>query len=187
VDNDATLEVYGQMAIALAKAGAHMLGASGMMDGQVGHVRAALDNAGQTSVSILAYAAKYASAFYGPFRDAVDSQLQGDRKSYQQDPRNAREAMREIELDVLEGADVVMVKPALAYLDIIAEAKRATNIPIAAYIVSGETAMIEVAAAQGLIDRERAILEAAYSVKRAGATVICTYWAIELARLAPGN
>jgi porphobilinogen synthase len=191
VDNDATLEVYGQMAIVLAEAGAHMLGASGMMDGQVGAIRSALDQAGHNEVSILAYAAKYASAFYGPFREAVESQLEGDRKSYQQDPRNSRESIREIKLDASEGADIIMVKPALAYLDIIHQASQVVDLPIASYVVSGEMAMIEAAAAQGLINREPAILEALGSVHRAGANIICTYWAIEVAgwlsrRASPG-
>ena len=183
VDNDRTLEIYGRMAVVLAEAGAHMLGASGMMDGQVGATRTALDAAGHKDVSILAYAAKYASAFYGPFRDAVESQLDGDRKTYQQDPRNIREAMREVKLDVAEGADIVMVKPALGYLDVVREASQLVDVPVASYIVSGETAMIEAAAAQDLIDRERAILEALASVHRAGANIICTYWAIEAAEL----
>ena len=183
VDNDATLAAYAAMALELAAAGAHMLGASGMMDGQVGLVRAALDAAGHQDVSILAYSAKYASAFYGPFRDAVESELQGDRKTYQQDPRNLRESLREIRLDAEEGADIVMVKPALAYLDVVREARLAVDIPVAAYIVSGEMAMLEAAASAGLIDRERAILEVLHSVKRAGADVICTYWAVEASTL----
>ena len=179
VDNDRTLEIYARMAVVLAEAGAHMLGASGMMDGQVGAVRTALDAANFKDVSILAYAAKYASAFYGPFRDAVESALEGDRFTYQQDPRNIRESMREIKLDAEEGADIIMVKPALGYLDVVREASQIVDLPIASYIVSGETAMIEAAAAQDLIDRERAILEALASVHRAGANIICTYWAIE--------
>jgi len=183
VDNDATLAAYAGMALELAKAGAHMLGASGMMDGQVGFVRAALDAEGFNDVAILAYAAKYASAFYGPFRDAVESELQGDRKTYQQDPRNLRESLREIRLDAEEGADIVMVKPALAYLDVVREASQLVDIPVAAYIVSGEMAMLEAAASAGLIERERAILEVLHSVKRAGATIICTYWAVEAAQL----
>lgn len=183
VDNDATLEAYGKMAVTLAEAGANMLGASGMMDGQVGHVRAAIDEAGFIDVAILAYAAKYASAFYGPFRDAVDSQLHGDRKTYQQDPRNAIEAQREVRLDVAQGADIVMVKPALAYLDIVAQTRTSVDVPVAAYVVSGEMAMVEAAASAGLIDREAAIVEVLNGVKRAGANVICTYWAIEAASL----
>jgi porphobilinogen synthase len=181
VDNDATLEVYGRMAVVLAEAGAHMLGASGMMDGQVAATRRALDAANHKDVSILAYAAKYASAFYGPFREAVESQLDGDRKTYQQDPRNSRESIREIKLDAAEGADIIMVKPALAYLDIIHQARQTVDLPIASYVVSGEMAMIEAAAAQGLINRQPAILEALGSVHRAGANIICTYWAIEVA------
>jgi len=187
VDNDATLEAYSAMAVELARAGAHMLGASGMMDGQVGVVRGALDAAGFGNVSILAYAAKYASAFYGPFRDAVESELQGDRKTYQQDPRNLRESLREIRLDVEEGADIVMVKPALSYLDVVREARLSVDIPVAAYIVSGEMAMLEAAAAAGLIERERAILEMLHSVRRAGADIICTYWAIEASALLRSN
>lgn len=181
VDNDATLERYAEMAVVLAQAGATMVGTSGMMDGQVGAVRRALDGAGATDVGILAYAAKFASGFYGPFRDAVESTLEGNRRSYQQDWRNRREALREIELDISEGADIVMVKPALGYLDIISDARAASTVPVAAYIVSGEYAMIELAAAQGLLDRERTIMETLSSVRRAGATIICTYWAIEFA------
>jgi porphobilinogen synthase len=169
------------MATVLAEAGAHMLGASGMMDGQVAATRAALDSANFKDVAILAYAAKYASAFYGPFRDAVESQLDGDRKTYQQDPRNSREAIREIKLDAAEGADIIMVKPARGYLDIVSQARQLVDLPIASYIVSGETAMIEAAAEQGLLERERAILESLASVHRAGANIICTYWAIEAA------
>ncbi len=183
VDNDATLALYARMAVELAKAGAHMLGASGMMDGQVQVVREALDAAGFTDVSVLAYSAKYASAFYGPFRDAVESELEGDRRTYQQDPRNFTESMREVRLDVEQGADIVMVKPALSYLDVIRETAQSVDVPVAAYIVSGEMAMIELAAEHGLIERERAILEAVASVRRAGANVICTYWALELAQM----
>ncbi len=183
VDNDATLAVYQQMGITLAEAGSDILGLSGMMDGQVGAVREALDDAGLVDTAILAYAAKYASAFYGPFRDAVESALQGDRKTYQQDPANALESLREVRLDIAEGADIVMVKPALPYLDILARTADSVDVPVAAYIVSGEYSMIEAAAAAGMIDRERAILEAHMSVKRAGASVICTYWATEVARL----
>lgn len=181
VDNDATLEVYARMAVLMAEAGAHLLGTSGMMDGQVAATRQALDQAGFKDVAILAYAAKYASAFYGPFRDAVESELKGDRKTYQQDPRNRLESMREIELDVAEGADIVMVKPATSYLDIVRDARERVNIPVAAYIVSGEMAMLESAATAGLIERDRAILEMLHSVKRAGADIICTYWALEVA------
>ncbi len=183
VDNDATLALYARMAVELAKAGAHMLGASGMMDGQVQVVREALDAAGFTDVSVLAYSAKYASAFYGPFRDAVESELEGDRRTYQQDPRNFTESMREVRLDVEQGADIVMVKPALSYLDVIRETAQSVDVPVAAYIVSGEMAMIELAAEHGLFERERAILEAVASVRRAGVNVICTYWALELAQM----
>ena len=183
VANDATLEIYAEMAVLLAANGAHMLGASGMMDGQVGTIRRALDGADFQDVSILAYAAKYASAFYGPFRDAVDSQLTGDRKTYQQDPANLKESLREIQLDVDEGADVIMVKPGLMYLDVLHAASQSVNLPLASYIVSGEMAMIEAAAAAGALDRERAIIEALTSVRRAGAQIICTYWALEVAEL----
>ncbi|HET8593627.1 MAG TPA: porphobilinogen synthase [Intrasporangium sp.] len=179
VDNDATLEIYAEMAVAQARAGAHVVAPSGMMDGQVGVIRAALDEAGFQDVVILAYAAKYASAFYGPFRDAVQSSLQGDRRTYQQDPANIREALREIDLDVAEGADMVMVKPALSYLDVVAAAAERTTVPVAAYQVSGEYAMIEAAAAQGWIDRERAALESLVSIRRAGAQAILTYYALE--------
>ncbi|MDP1719485.1 MAG: porphobilinogen synthase [Candidatus Nanopelagicaceae bacterium] len=187
VDNDATLKIYGEMAKVLADSGAHMVGTSGMMDGQVGVVRHALDSDGYTDVLILAYAAKFASAFYGPFRDAVESQLQGNRNTYQQDPGNIKESMREVRLDVSQGADIVMVKPSLAYLDILYAASQAVDVPTASYIVSGEMAMIEAAAAQGSLDRERAILEVLSSVKRAGASVICTYWAIEAAHMLKRN
>jgi porphobilinogen synthase len=183
VDNDATLAVYGDMAVAQARAGAHMLGTSGMMDGQVGAVRMALDKEGFQDVSILAYAAKYVSTFFGPFREAVESGLQGDRKTYQQDGANAREAVRETMLDVAEGADVVMVKPAGPYLDIISAVRQAVDVPVAAYQISGEYSMIEVAAANGLIDRERAILETLTSIRRAGADIVLTYWAVEAAGL----
>jgi porphobilinogen synthase len=183
VDNDATLAVYGDMAVAQARAGAHMLGLSGMMDGQVGAVRTALDAEGFTDVSILAYAAKYASTFFGPFREAVESSLSGDRMTYQQDGANAREAVREALLDVAEGADIVMVKPAGPYLDIISAVRAAVDIPVAAYQISGEYSMIEVAAANGLIDRERGILETLTSIRRAGADIVLTYWAVEAAGL----
>ena len=181
VDNDATLEIYGRMGVAQAEAGAHMVGPSGMMDGQVAFIRAALDSAGHADTSILAYAAKYSSAFYGPFREAVDSSLQGDRKTYQQDPANAREAIREVLLDIEEGADIVMVKPALSYLDLIADVRATVNVPVAAYNVSGELAMVEAAAANGWIDRERAIDEVLLSIRRAGADIVLTYWAAEVA------
>ncbi len=182
VDNDATLAVYQQMGLVLADAGSDILGLSGMMDGQVGAVRAALDAAGRTETALLAYAAKYASAMYGPFREAVESQLQGDRRSYQQDPGNAVEALREVRLDVAEGADIVMVKPALTYLDIIARVSSEVDVPVAAYVVSGEFSMVEAAASAGMIDRDRAIHEILTSVKRAGAGMIATYWATEVAR-----
>ena len=158
-----------------------MLGLSGMMDGQVGHVRAALDDAGRTDTLVLAYAAKYASAFYGPFREAVGSTLVGDRATYQQDPGNAVEALREVRLDVAEGADLVMVKPALPYLDVLRQVADAVDVPVAAYQVSGEYAMIEAAAAAGMIDRDRAVLESLTAIRRAGAQVILTYWATEVA------
>ncbi|WP_460523566.1 porphobilinogen synthase [Flindersiella endophytica] len=182
VDNDATLERYAAMGLAQAEAGAHLLGTSGMMDGQVGVVRQALDAAGRTDVGVIAYAVKYASAFFGPFREAVGSSLQGDRKTYQQDPANARESLRETALDVAEGADLVMVKPALGYLDVVRQVRDSVDIPVAAYNISGEYAMIEAAAANGWIDRERAIDEALTSIHRAGADVILTYWAVEAAR-----
>lgn len=182
VDNDATLAVYQQMSLVLADAGSDILGLSGMMDGQVSAVRTALDAAGHTDTALLAYAAKYASAMYGPFREAVESQLQGDRRSYQQDPGNAVEALREVRLDVAEGADIVMVKPALTYLDIIARVSDEVDVPVAAYVVSGEFSMVEAAASAGMIDRERAIHEILTSVKRAGAGMIATYWATEVAR-----
>lgn len=181
VDNDATLEIYGRMGVAHAEAGAHMVGPSGMMDGQVSFIRSALDSAGHTDTAILAYAAKYSSAFYGPFREAVDSSLQGDRKTYQQDPANSREALREALLDSVEGADIVMVKPALSYLDLIPLIRSHVTVPVAAYSVSGELAMVEAAAANGWIDRERAIDEIMVSIRRAGADIVLTYWAAEVA------
>jgi porphobilinogen synthase len=183
VDNDATLERYGEMALAQTEAGAQLLGASGMMDGQVGYVRRVLDEAGYQDTGVLAYAAKYASVFYGPFREAVESQLQGDRKTYQQDPANALESLREVRLDVEEGADLVMVKPALAYLDIITRVAAEVDVPVSAYQVSGEYAMVEAAAANGWIDRDRAIMETLTSIRRAGASVILTYWALDAIRL----
>ncbi|GAB3144329.1 porphobilinogen synthase [Micromonospora sonneratiae] len=183
VDNDATLAAYAEMAVAQAAAGVHVVGPSGMMDGQVGVVRRALDAAGYQDVSILAYAAKYASAFYGPFRDAVESALEGDRRSYQQDPANLRESLREVRLDVAEGADLVMVKPALPYLDVLAAVRAEVDVPVAAYQVSGEYAMVEAAAANGWIDRDRVMLETLTSIRRAGAQIILTYWATEAARL----
>jgi len=188
VDNDATLERYRDMALAQAEAGSQLLGLSGMMDGQVAAVREALDAAGRTDTAILAYAAKYASAFYGPFREAVDSQLTGDRRTYQQDPANGREAVREALLDVAEGADIVMVKPAVGYLDVVRRVRDAVPVPVAAYNVSGEYSMVEAAAANGWIDRDRAIAEMLTSIKRAGADIVLTYWATEFAaRLRQGR
>lgn len=184
VDNDATLEIYARMGVAQAEAGAHVVGPSGMMDGQVAAVRAALESAGWSSVAILAYAAKYASAFYGPFREAVASSLTGDRRSYQQDPANGREALREARLDVAEGADIVMVKPALGYLDVVARLRAEIDVPVAAYTVSGEYAMVEAAAERGWLDRERVVDETLLSIRRAGADVVLTYWAAEVARRA---
>lgn len=183
VDNDRTLEAYAEMALAQAHAGVDMVGPSGMMDGQVGVVRTALDAERHSDVSILAYSAKYASAFYGPFREAVDSSLQGDRRTYQQDSANGLEGVREALLDVEQGADLVMVKPALAYLDVVRRVRDAVDVPVAAYNVSGEYAMLEAAAAKGWIDREPAILETLMSIRRAGADVVLTYWAAEAARL----
>jgi porphobilinogen synthase len=181
VDNDATLAVYAEMAVAQAEAGAHLLGPSGMMDGQVGVIRAALDAAGHRDTGVLAYTAKYASAFYGPFREAVDSQLRGDRRTYQQDPGNVRESLRELALDLEEGADLVMVKPATAYLDVLRAVAEASDVPVAAYQVSGEYAMVEAAAANGWLDRDRTILETLTSIRRAGADIVLTYWATEVA------
>ncbi len=189
VDNDETLARYARMAQAQAAAGAHVVGTSGMMDGQVAAVRAALDEAGRADVLVLAYAAKYASAFYGPFRDAVDSALgsdpsvPGDRSGYQQDPANAREALREVRLDLAEGADAVMVKPALAYLDVVAAVRAEVDVPVAAYHVSGEMAMVEAAAQRGWVDRDRAVLETLTSIRRAGADIVLTYWALDAVRL----
>lgn len=182
VDNDATLERYAEMAQVQADAGAHVVGPSGMMDGQIGVVRDALDQINREDVAILAYTAKYASAFFGPFREAVGSSLQGDRKTYQQDPANLRESLRELELDLAEGADMVMVKPAGPYLDILARVADAVDVPVAAYQVSGEYAMVEAAAEKGWIDRDRAIMETLTGIKRAGARTILTYWATEAAR-----
>jgi porphobilinogen synthase len=182
VDNDATLERYAEMARVQADAGVHVVGASGMMDGQVGVIRQALDGIGKQDVVILAYTAKYASAFYGPFREAVNSSLKGDRKTYQQDPANFREAMRELELDLAEGADIVMVKPALPYLDVLRKVADAVDVPVAAYQISGEYAMVEAAAANGWIDRDRTIAETLTSIRRAGANMILTYWATEVAQ-----
>jgi porphobilinogen synthase len=181
VDNDATLEVYAEMARAQAAAGVDLVGPSGMMDGQVGVIRAALDGAGHQDVAILAYSAKYASAFFGPFREAVNSSLQGDRRTYQQDGANVVEGVREALLDIEEGADLVMVKPALAYLDVLRAVREAVDVPVAAYNISGEYAMVEAAAANGWINRDAAILETLTSIRRAGADVILTYWAAEVA------
>ncbi|MFS0704814.1 porphobilinogen synthase [Cellulomonas sp. 179-A 9B4 NHS] len=181
VDNDATLDRYARMAVAQADAGAHLVGLSGMMDGQTGVVRDALDAAGHTDVAVLAYAAKYASAFYGPFREAVESQLSGDRRTYQMDAANRREALREVAIDVDEGADVVMVKPAMSYLDVLADVAATSSVPVWAYQVSGEYAMIEAAAANGWITRRGAITESVLSITRAGADAVLTYWATELA------
>jgi porphobilinogen synthase len=181
VDNDATLVHYARMAEAQAAAGADLLGTSGMMDGQVGAVREALDGAGYQSTGILAYAAKYASAFFGPFREAVASSLEGDRRTYQQDPANRREAVREALLDIEEGADIVLVKPALGYLDLVRDVREAVDVPVAAYNVSGEFAMVEAAAAKGWIDREQAIDEILIGLRRAGADIVLTYWATEVA------
>ncbi|MGI8576815.1 MAG: porphobilinogen synthase [Nocardioidaceae bacterium] len=181
VDNDATLARYAEMALVQARAGVQVVGASGMMDGQVGAIRASLDGAGFADVAILAYAAKYASAFYGPFREAVASTLHGDRRTYQQDPANGREALREATLDIDEGADVVLVKPALGYLDVLSQLAAISEVPVAAYNVSGEYSMIEAAAAAGYLNREAAIVEALTSIRRAGADIVLTYWATEVA------
>ena len=181
VDNDGTLLRYRDMALAQAEAGSQILGLSGMMDGQVAAVRDALDTEGLVDTAILAYAAKYASSFYGPFREAVDSQLQGDRRSYQQDPANRREGLREATLDLEEGADILMVKPAMSYLDVLADVAAVSDIPVWAYQISGEYAMIEAAAANGWIDRDRAVLESLTSIRRAGADAVLTYWAVEVA------
>jgi porphobilinogen synthase len=181
VDNDASLARYRDMGLAQAEAGSQVLGLSGMMDGQVGEVRRALDAAGHADTVLLGYAAKYASAFFGPFREAVQSSLQGDRRTYQLDPGNRREGLREVLLDVEEGADVVMVKPAMSYLDVLADAAAVSPVPVWAYQVSGEYSMVEAAAANGWIERERAIDEALVSIARAGAEAILTYWAVEAA------
>lgn len=181
VDNDATLERYASMAVAQARAGSDVLGLSGMMDGQVGAVREALDEAGFTNTVIMAYTAKYASAFYGPFREAVDSQLSGDRRTYQQDPANAREALHELQLDLAEGADIVMVKPGLPYLDILKDVAEASPVPVWSYQISGEYAMLEFASAAGAIDRKPAVLESLLAFKRAGADAVMTYYATQAA------
>jgi porphobilinogen synthase len=181
VDNDATLRAYGEMAVAQAEAGAHLVAPSGMMDGQVGASREALDRAGHQNTGILAYSVKYSSAFYGPFRDAVESALTGDRKTYQQNPGNVREAVREVRLDLDEGADIVMVKPAMMYLDVIRAVAEVSDVPVAAYQISGEYAMIESAVASGWLDRRTAVLETLTSIRRAGAEIVLTYWAVEAA------
>ncbi len=181
VDNDATLERYREMALVQAASGSQLLGLSGMMDGQVAAVREALDDAGFTHTAILAYSAKYASAFYGPFRDAVESTLEGDRRTYQLDPGNRREGLREAMIDIDEGADIVMVKPAGSYLDVLADVAAASEVPVWAYQVSGEYSMIEAAAMHGWIDRRRAVIESVRGIRRAGADAVLTYWATELA------
>ena len=187
VDNDATLQRYEEMAVAQAEAGAHLLGPSGMMDGQVAAVRGALDGAGHQDVAVYAYTVKYASAFYGPFREAVDSSLQGDRRTYQMDPANAREGLRELELDLAEGADMVMVKPGLPYLDVLRLVAENSPVPVGAYQVSGEYAMVEAAAANGWLDRDRTVLESLLALRRAGADTVLTYWAADVARWLCGD
>jgi len=183
VDNDATLARYASIAVAQAEAGAHVVAPSGMMDGQVAAIRAALDGAGHSQMPVLAYAAKYASAFYGPFRDAAEGAPQfGDRSGYQMDPANSDEALREVALDLAEGADAIIVKPAMPYLDIVSRVAAAVDVPVAGYQVSGEFAMIEAAAERGWVDRDRAILETVTGIRRAGADIVITYWATELAR-----
>jgi porphobilinogen synthase len=183
VDNDTTLERYASIAVAQAQAGAQMIAPSGMMDGQVGAIRTALDQAGFASLPVCAYSAKYASAFYGPFREAAEGAPKfGDRATHQQDPANALEALKEVELDLAEGADMVMIKPALSYLDVIRRVAETVRVPVAAYQVSGEFAMVEAAAANGWVDRDKAIMETLTAIRRAGASVILTYWATEVAR-----
>lgn len=186
IDNDATLDRYSAMAVAQAEAGVHVVGPSGMMDGQVGAIRTALDSTGHVDVAVLAYTAKYASAFYGPFREAVSSTLEGDRRTYQQDPANAREALREATLDLAEGADMLLVKPALGYLDVLRDVAALSAVPVAAYNVSGEYSMVEAAASAGYIQREEAIVEVLTSIRRAGADFVLTYWAAEAAGWLPG-
>jgi porphobilinogen synthase len=183
VDNDTTLERYASTAVAQARAGAHLVAPSGMMDGQVGAIRRALDEAGYVNIPICAYSAKYASAFYGPFREAAEGAPKfGDRATHQQDPANALESLKEVELDLAEGADMVMVKPALSYLDVIRRVADTVLVPVAAYQVSGELAMVEAAAANGWVDRDKAIMETLTAIRRAGASVILTYWATEVSR-----
>jgi porphobilinogen synthase len=181
VDNDATNARYTELAVAQAESGAHVVGPSGMMDGQVAAIRDGLDAAGHADVAILAYAAKFASAFYGPFREAVSSSLQGDRRTYQQDPGNIREAVHEVELDIDEGADIVMVKPAMSYLDVVRAAADISPVPVAAYQISGEYSMICAAAANGWIDLQAAALESLTGIRRAGADIVLTYWAADVA------
>jgi porphobilinogen synthase len=181
VDNDATNDLYVELAVAQANSGAHVVAPSGMMDGQVAAIRDGLDDAGHADVLVLAYAAKFASAFYGPFREAVSSSLKGDRRTYQQDPRNAREAVHEIELDIDEGADIVMVKPAMSYLDVVRAAADISPVPVAAYQISGEYSMICAAAANGWIDLQASALESLIGIRRAGADIVLTYWAAEAA------
>jgi porphobilinogen synthase len=183
VDNDRTLQVYGQMALAHAAAGVDLVGPSGMMDGQVGAIRQVLDGEEHFDVGILAYSAKYASAFYGPFREAVNSSLTGDRRTYQQNSPNLREGVREAVLDQEEGADIVLVKPAMGYLDVVQAVRAAVDVPVAAYNISGEYSMVEAAAANGWINRDAAVLEILTSIRRAGADVILTYWALDAARM----
>ncbi|MBK0866226.1 MAG: porphobilinogen synthase [Saccharopolyspora sp.] len=182
VDNDRTLQVYGEMAVAQAEAGAQVISPSGMMDGQVSVIRDSLDATGFADTSVLAYSAKYASAFYGPFREAVDSQLSGDRNTYQQDPGNGREGLREADLDLAEGADMVMVKPAMSYLDVLRDVAALSDVPVAAYQVSGEYSMIEATAAHGWLDRRRIVQETVTSIRRAGADIVLTYYATELSQ-----
>ena len=182
VDNDPTVEIYCDMAVAQARAGAHIVSPSGMMDGQIEQIRKALDREGFTEVAIMAYSAKYASKFFGPFRDAVGSSLKGDRRTYQQDPANVRESLLEAELDIAEGADFVMVKPALPYLDVLAKIAEVSPVPVAAYQVSGEYAMLNAAGQNGWIDYEETMMESLVSIKRAGADQIFTYYAIEAAK-----
>jgi porphobilinogen synthase len=183
VDNDATLARYASIAVAQARAGSHVVAPSGMMDGQVGAIRQALDGAGFSDVAVLAYSAKYASALYGPFRDAAEcAPAFGDRRTYQQDVANGDEALREVALDIAEGADMVMVKPAMTYLDVVRRVRDAVNVPVAAYLVSGEYAMVEAAAANGWLDHRSVVLETCTCVRRAGADILLTYWATDVAR-----
>lgn len=187
VDNDATVDLYTKMAVAQAEAGAHIVSPSGMMDGQIEAIRTALDEAGFTDVAIMAYSAKYASKFFGPFRDAVGSSLKGDRRTYQQDPANIRESILETQLDIDEGADFVMVKPAMPYLDVLAEVAAMSPVPVAAYQVSGEYAMLVAAGQNGWIDFEETMMESLIGIKRAGADQILTYYAIEAAKRLGGG